>query len=314
MATDQGDGGGGQRRPTAPTMLKVGTASRGPQQAAEAAGFPPGVGMHVQAPNLDIKALSFVSVEPATGILELRDRKNVPVKIRMAAKDASPYMLDVGPRGQVRTIAISDVMATELIPLAYDAVLRAQKDPIHAKHVPAATAYLEAMAKLAKMALTSSSDRPKFQTGKATETATGFTQNQKSFTGSREGVRAPPAISPTANARPALSTEALTPALPGIVVDTLALTTVTIKQGFVEMYDDQGGRVSLQQTKYTPPPQFTIEFALKGGPAQRKPVTGPMAREFCGLLQVISVDTEFTQELASAKALLLYTQALLKVP
>jgi len=314
MASEPGDGDGNNPRrvPAAPGPIRIGGVTRQREANPATSGFPPGVGMNIEAPDLDIKALSFVSCEASIGALDLRDRKNTQFKIRRTPKESSPYTLDHGPRGKVRSVPFSDAMAQELIPGIHDAVQRAVRDPILGKHTAAAAAFVEAMAKVARITLASGA--PRSTAGKGNETVTGFKQNQKSFSGEREGIRAPPAISPTANARPELTTDVLSAALPGIHVTSLRLTEAQVKQGFVELLDSMDGRVSVQQTKYTPPPQFTVEFQITGDSAQRIPLTAAMARELSGLIQVVAPESPFIDEPVVAKGLLVYAQALLKVP
>ena len=98
---------------------------------------------------------------------------------------------------------------------------------------------------------------------------------------------------------------------PGLHLDTLAISNVVSSKGFVLFVDGMEQELALQQTKFSQPPMFSVEYRSPGSEPLRNPVLAPLARQVAAIITFCNENAPPDE--ATAKALALVRSALLKV-
>ena len=250
--------------------------------------LPQGPGFLTSFPGLDLKSLNLVSFDSALGSMDLRDKKNQTVRLKQNKDPAQRFTLELVVARETRPLPLTLAMGRELAPLLRAATARAALDPNLSKlRGPSDFAELFAQAAGVPKPASGAATLPAANKAAAITVAlqgNGFSGPQKTW----GGFTAQPAPrtgnvlhAPAPAATPA--TEQVAKVAPGLDVATSRVGSANGK-GTLELQDAAGNLLILQQTRFAPPPQATVEFAPRSGSGGRQPINAALARELSALV------------------------------
>jgi hypothetical protein len=309
------DGKGGKpdlviRAPT--NMVKVGVSHKGGTVAPEATTLRGGPPMEVLFPQLDLKTVQVFGYEPALKLLDLKDKKQVHARLRQQGRAAFTLEIVVG-RDKPQPVSLTQPAGAQLAPVLFEAAQRAVKEPRLEPHSSAVTNLVRDLADASGVSL---GGPARAVTSAAAQAAMGQVafgnRPGSSWSGFSKTSGTPNA--PLARPPPVVVgslEEVFFKAAPGMDLDTLRISNVIGAKGFVLFTDGREQELALQQTKFSQPPMFAVEFRAPGDEPQRSPVLAPLARQVAAIISFCN-ENDPPDEVAG-KTLANIRTALLKV-
>lgn len=251
-----------------------------------------GAGMTSVAPDVDLRALTLAGFEPSTGVMELRDRKNNTLRLQHQRGPDCTVARVVG-RDKPVAVPLTDTMGREIVPPLAACVDRALQEPRWAPLADPLRQWVRALAAAAEVDLGGTSFLASSQAFQQSQqqVAFGAQHGWKGFA-QNSAVAAPP-MKPT-TAADITSSGRLRAVAPGLDALTVHLADGHAARGFLRIADAHGRDLALQQTKFSLPPQFSVEFNAPGMEPMRNPVDAGLAKELSILISVLAERNEGT--------------------
>lgn len=281
MASQNGGSGGKANVPAVPVRMGLGAAHRA--AAPDADGMPSGPGLDSLG-TFDLSALTLVSADQGGTWMEVADRKGA--MLRLGRLDAGFDVARVESRARLSRRPLTRSMVRDLVPCLWPVVQAAQADARHAAAAPALVTLVMDMAAAADVELPQRAITAASQSFQRMQNQTGFQASAgwKGFSQQKTELAPPPKPTTAADIS---SSGRLAQTAPGLDATSVVLQDGHAARGYL-LFADAGGReLSLQQTKFSLPPQFSVEYAAPGHEPARHAVDAPLARELSELIEAL---------------------------